>query len=180
MRNATPALSGRFYAVLFVVGIATFFVHEFAHWITGVALGHDMVATPNHVWPRDAMGAWDQAWVSAAGPIVTIAQGVLGFLLVRHRRSHFGFALLYMAFFMRLVAAGVSVLNPNDEARISQLFGLGTWTLPVVVVVGLFALLVPSSRQLKLGFRDQFFCYLVASIVVSLIVGADAILWRRG
>lgn len=178
MRTATPVFSGRFHALLFAVGVATFCVHEFAHWITGVALGHDMVATPNHVWARDAIGTWDQARVAAAGPVVTIVQGVFGYLLVRRRRSHFGFALLYMAFFMRLLAAAVSVFNPNDEARISQLLGLGTWTLPALVVAGLLVLLVASSGALQLRFRDQFFCYLVASIVVSMIVGVDMLIWR--
>lgn len=171
------ALPAGFYVTLFLVGIGTFLVHEFAHWITGVALGHDMVATPNHVWSRAPMSTWDQALVSAAGPLVTVVQGVVGFWLVGSRRSLFGFALLYMAFFMRLLAAGISLFNPNDEARISQLLGLGAWTLPVAVVVGLLVLLVSASRRLQLGVRDQFFCYLTASIVVSLIVGADMMLW---
>jgi len=103
----------------------------------------------------------------------------MGFWLVKRHRSQVGFALLYMAFFMRLLAAGMSFFNPNDEARISQLLGLGTWTLPLIVVLGLFCLLMSASRNLKLKFRDQFFCYLLASVVVSLIVGADAALWRK-
>ena len=179
MSSSKSVLSARFYAILFFVGIGTFFVHEFAHWITGVALGHDMLATPNHVWSRKPMSIRDQALVSATGPLVTIAQGIFGFWLVKSRRSRLGFALLYMAFFMRLLATGVSLFNPNDEARISQLLGLGTWTLPLIVVTGLFVLLVSASRDLKLRFRDQFFCYLVASIVISLIVGVDMTLWRK-
>lgn len=173
------AFSPRFYATLFFVGIGTFLVHEFAHWLTGVALGHDMVVTPNHVWSRNPMSALDQIMVSSAGPVITIAQGIVGFWLVKHRRSQFGFALLYMAFFMRLLAAGMSFLNPNDEAKVSQLLGLGTWPLPLIVVTGLFGLLISASRNLELRFRDQLFCYLVASIVVTLIVGADAALWRN-
>lgn len=179
MSSPKSVLTARFYAVLFFVGIGTFLVHEFAHWLTGVAIGHDMVATPNHVWSRDPMGALDQTMVSAAGPLVTLAQGILGFWLVKRRRSQFGFALLYMAFFMRLLAAGLSFSNPNDEARVSQLLGLGTWTLPLVVVAGLLGLLVAASRHLELRFRDQFFCYLSASIVVSLIVGVDMAFWRK-
>lgn len=172
------ALPPRFYVTLFFVGIGTFLVHELAHWLTGIAIGHDMVATPNHVWSRNPMSALDQSMVSSAGPVITIAQGIVGFWLVKRHRSQFGFALLYMAFFMRLLAAGMSFFNPNDEARVSQLLGLGIWTLPLIVVAGLFGLLVSASRNLKLRSRDQLFCYLVASIVVTLIVGADAVLWR--
>lgn len=178
MSSARTVLPATFHGILFLVGIGTFLVHEFTHWLTGVALGYEMVATLNHVGSRSPMSPGHQALVSISGPVVTIAQGLLGFWLVRHRRSLAGFALLYMAFFMRLLAAGVSLFNPNDEARVSQYLGLGTWTLPLLVVGGLLVLVVSASRRLKLRLLDQVFCYLVASVVVSLIVGLDMMLWR--
>jgi hypothetical protein len=178
--NPKRIFSTSFYAILFCVGIGTFFIHELAHWLAGVALGHDMIASPNHVWSRSPMPVRDQSLVSAAGPLITIAQGVIGFWLVRRHRSQLGFALLYMAFFMRLVAAGISIFNPNDEARVSQLMGVGTWTLPLTVVAGLSFLFLVASRELKLKIRDQFFCYVVASIVIALIVGVDKAFWTAG
>lgn len=138
-----------------------------------------MVATPNHVWARDAMSVRDQVLVSEMGPVVTIVQGIVGFRLVQAGGSRFGFALLYMAFFVRLLAAGVSLFNPSDEAGVGQMLGIGTWTLPLLVVAGVFALLAVATRRLQLRFRDQFFCYLVASVVVTLIVGVDMLVWRR-
>lgn len=173
-------LTPSFYALLFGVGIGTFFIHELAHWLAGVALGHDMIASPNHVRSSSPMPVGHQIIVSAAGPLVTIAQGVIGFWLVKRRRSLAGFALIYMAFFMRLLACALSLFNPNDEARVSQLLGWGTITIPLVVVTGLFVLTFIASRVLALKFRDQFFCYLVASIVVSLIVGVDVAFWSKG
>ena len=166
-------LNARFSLVLFAVGIATFAVHEFAHWIAGVALGYEMLASPNHVWPTGDVHHADAALISAAGPLVTISQGVLGYFLVRSHRSLFGFALLYMAFFTRLLAAAVSILNPNDEARISSYLGYGQWTVPAVVVTALFVLTHLASRRLNLSFRDQFLCYVAASFAVSLVVGID-------
>lgn len=179
MNPSRAALPARFHPVLFLVGIGTFVVHEFAHWIAGVALGHDMIATPNHVWSRDPMGVGDQMLVSAAGPLVTVLQALLGHALARGARPRLGFALVYMAFFMRLLAAGMGLFNPNDEARISQMVGWGTWVLPLVVVVALFALLVPASRRLGLRLRDHVACYVVASLTVSLIVGVDFAFWQR-
>jgi hypothetical protein len=157
--------------------LGLFFVHELAHWLAGSALGHDMIASPNRVWSKYPMPVGDQGLVAAAGPLVTIVQGIIGFWLVRRRQSHIGFALLYMAFFMRLLATAMSLFNPNDEASVSQLLGIGKWTLPLIVVSGLFILFRAASRKLKLGYPDQFFCFSVASLVVSLIVGADA-MWR--
>ena len=179
MVSPNRVLAWSFYAVLFAVGIGTFFIHELAHWLTGVALGHDMIASPHHVRATDPMSVRDQCLVSAAGPLITIAQGIVGYWLVSRRSSRLGFALLYMAFFMRLIANAVSVFNPNDEARISLLLGIGTWTLPLVVVAGLFVLLFAASRRLKLRFLDQFFCYLVASVVVTLIVAVDMAFWSK-
>lgn len=180
MRFLKGRLDARFCLLLFAIGIATFAVHEFAHWLAGVALGHDMQASPNHVRPLGAVSAVDAALISAAGPLVTILQGVLGYLLVRSAASLFGFALLYMAFFTRLLAAAVSLFNPNDEARISAYLGLGQWTLPALVVIALLVLTFAASRRLRLSFRDQFLCYVVASLAVSLVVGVDHVFFARG
>jgi len=168
-------LNKQFYFTLFLVGIATFIVHELCHWITGVALGYKMFASLNQVWSQTEMTSGHKILVDAAGPIFTIIQGIVGFWWVKSRLSSTGFSMLYMSFFMRLFAGVVSIFNLNDEARISLQLGLGTWTLPIVVILFLFTLLYFASRRLRLTFRDHFFCYLTASIVVTLIVGAGNI-----
>lgn len=163
-------------STLFLVGVATFVVHEFFHWLAGTLLGYPMRITPNQVGPLTAMLPAHHTVMSAAGPLVTYAQAAVGYALVRKRASLVGFAMVYMAFFMRLVAMGVSVFNPNDEARISRDLGLGLWTLPALVVGTLFILVYLSSRRLRLTAREQLVCYLVASAVVTVFVGAD-FLW---
>jgi hypothetical protein len=177
LRRAT--LPAGFYLTLFAVGIGTSVIHESAHWVMGTALGYEMLVSPNHVWSRMEATPADAMVISAAGPIVTIVQGLLGFLLVKSRQSRFGFAMLYMAFFTRFVAMGVSVFNPNDEARIGSQLGIGMWTAPALVVALLFGLVYLSSRRLKLGARDQLYCFVVASIVVTLVVGIDRFIFHR-
>lgn len=166
-------------STLFLVGVATFVVHEFFHWLTGTLLGYPMRITPNQVGPLTAMLPVHYTVMSAAGPLVTYAQAAAGYILVRKRASLVGFALVYMAFFMRLVAMGVSVFNPNDEARISRDLGLGLWTLPALVVGTLFILVYVCSRRLGLALREQVVCYLVASAVVTVFVGADFLWFGR-
>jgi len=163
-----------FYPTLLLVGIATFAVHEFFHWVAGIALGYDMVITPNRVYSKTSTEFVDKQIISFAGPFITYVQAIIGYLLVVKKQSSLGYALLYMAFFMRLFAACMSVFNPNDEARISQALGMGLWTLPVIVVGALFVLMYLASRRLTLTGRDHLFCYLVASLVVTLVVGIDA------
>ena len=172
-------LGGTFVPILFLVGVATFVVHEFFHWLAGVSLGYPMIVTPNRVFSETPMTAMHALAVSAAGPIATYVQAIVGYHAIRTRESLAGFALVYMAFFMRLVAMAVSVFNPNDEARISRDLGLGLWTLPAIVVSMLFILVFASSRRLKLTLRDQLLCYTVASIVVTAFVGADQVFFRK-
>ena len=74
---------------------------------------------------------------------------------------------------MRLVAGLVSILYPNDEARLSLYFGLGKWTLPLLVAAGLIVLAIRGGKRFQLGWKDHLLCYLVASLSVSAIVGLD-------
>lgn len=168
-------LPGPFYLKLLGVGLATFAVHEFCHWGAGVMLGYEMVITPNRVYATSSTSFAHAQLIAFAGPLVTYLQALLGFVLVTKRQAVFGFALLYMAFYMRFLAALASVLKPNDEARISEGLGMGTWTLPILVVLVLFTFVYVASRHLNLSVRDQIFCYLTASVVIAIIVGIDAV-----
>ncbi|MES2858233.1 MAG: hypothetical protein V4704_03535 [Pseudomonadota bacterium] len=158
---------------LFLVGIAAFLIHESFHWLAGTLLGYPMQMSLNRAWSSTPFALAHSIVISGAGPLVTYVQAAIGYLLVRSRASLVGFAMVYIAFFMRLVAMAVSVFNLNDEARISRDLGIGTWTLPAIVVGALLMLTVWASRRLKLTWREQVVCYIVASIVVSLFVGAD-------
>ena len=158
---------------LFLVGIATFVVHEGFHWLAGTLLGYPMQVSPNQAWSSAPMTPAHAMVVSIAGPLATYGQAAVGYRWVRARTALVGFAMVYMAFFMRLVAMAVSAFNPNDEARVSRDLGLGQWTLPAVVVVALLVLVVLASRRLEISRREQFVCYVVASIVVTLFVAAD-------
>ena len=161
---------------LLLVGAATFIVHEFFHWLAGTLLGYPMRITPNQVGPLSTMLPVHHTVMTAAGPIATYIQAAVGYALVTQRSSMVGFAMVYMAFFMRLIAMGVSVFNPNDEARISLDLGLGLWTLPALAVGTLFLLVYSSSRRMRITLREQLICYVIASVVVTVFVGAD-FLW---
>lgn len=158
---------------VFIVGIGAFLVHETFHWLAGTLLGYPMQMSLNRAWSSAPFTLAHSMLISGAGPLVTYLQAAIGYLLVRSRASLVGFAMVYIAFFMRLVAMAVSVFNPNDEARISRDLGLGQWTLPAIAVGALLLLTVLASRRLRLTWREQVVCYLAASVVVTLFVGAD-------
>ncbi|GAB5520475.1 MAG: hypothetical protein RhofKO_27260 [Rhodothermales bacterium] len=171
-------LNRSFFAKLYIVGLLTFVVHELAHWLTGLAFGYDMILTLNRVITRGEALPLHAGLITAAGPAITILQAVVGYAWLKRSKTTIGFALLYMAFFMRLVATLVSLFNPNDEATLGILLGIGFWTLPLLVVLGLLALVWQASRHLDLTWKDHLACYGVASLAVATVVGAD--MWLFG
>ena len=173
MNFKAAILPKEFYYKFFIIGVLTFFIHELFHWFAGTLLGYEMVMTPNRVYSTSPVGFIHKQIIAMSGPIITYVQAIVGYILIMKRKSLVGFAMLYMAFFMRFIAAIISLFNPNDEAHVSFDLGIGLWTLPIIVVTILFGLLYLSSRHLKLTFKDQFFCYLSASVVISFIVGLD-------
>lgn len=169
-------LKPAFFLALVVVFFLTNLLHEGAHWLAGAALGFEMRFGLNAVRYLSPSEPWQRAVADAAGPLVTVIQGIVAYLLVRRSGSATVFAFLYAAAFMRLTAGLVSVMHPNDEARVGMFLGMGKWTLPVLVAGALIALAVSASKRLGLGWKDQVVCYLVASLTVSAIVGLDLLI----
>ncbi len=174
MRNIRPVAAG-FYGWFALVGVATYVVHEAAHWIAGAALGYPVSYGINSVVPGSPMTAGDHMLMSAAGPAITVITALIAFYFVMRHESLFAYAILYFALFMRVIAAGVSVFNLNDEARISDMLGFEPWMLPGLVIIPLLVLTVIASRHLRLSWKVNVVAYAVSSIVTAAVVGLDMI-----
>ncbi|MGJ9419307.1 hypothetical protein ACHAC9_16330 [Massilia sp. CMS3.1] len=166
-------LNAPFYLWLVLAFLITNLLHESGHWLMGAALGMEMRFGLNAVTYLSPTEPWQRALADGAGPLVTIVQAIIAWVIVRRGASLKAFAFLYAAAFMRLVAGLVSVMHPNDEARLSIYLGLGKWTLPVLVAAGLIFLAMEGAKRLGLTWKDHALCYLVASLAVTAIVGLD-------
>ena len=166
-------LKAPFYLWFVLAFFITNLVHEAGHWLMAAALGIEPVFGLNGVKYLAARSDLQRALADGAGPLVTIVQGIVAYALVMRSASLKAYAFLYAAAFMRLAAAVVSVMLPNDEARISMLLGLGKWTLPLLVAAGLVVLAVKGSRRFGLTWKDHVVCYLVASLTITAIVALD-------
>lgn len=162
-----------FYAWFALIAVATYLIHEGAHWVVGAALGYPVSYGINSVIPGTPMTASDHLLMSAAGPAVTFVTALIGFYFVMRRERLIAYAVLYFALFMRVIAAGVSVFNLNDEARISDMLGLGPWLLPGLVVIALLIPTVVASRHLRLSWKVNALAYVVSSLVAVVVVGLD-------
>lgn len=172
--SSKPGLS--FYLTMFVISIVTMLMHELVHWLTGTALGYEMFFTLTKSGVVE--GGWrsdlDYAIVSIAGPIFTFSMGLIGAWLAISRKMRFGYELIFIAFMQRFLAMVMSAIAiPNDEARVSLFLGLDWWVVPLVFVIPLLVLTIWSSRVLRFGVVVNFFCYLTASIVFTVMVYAD-------
>ena len=165
-----------FYGLVFVAGFVTFAVHEGGHWLAAVLLGHEAFYGLNSAGARGAVGVTDQMIISAAGPAVTVVQGLVALWLVQARASAAAWVFLFWAAFMRFMATAVSLFHANDEARISEWLGWGMWTLPAIVTVGLFALLAIGTVRLKPGWGALALTWLAASLAVSAVIGLDMLI----
>lgn len=153
----------------------TWLVHEFAHWLAGELLGNQMVMTLNTCNP--VSGSYKEDWhkiiISASGPIVTFIEALGIYFLLQKNYSHLLFPALLTCFYMRLVAGAISVINPNDEARISETLGLGTFTLPFIVSAVLFYLVYQIVKKRKFTAMQIAVALLLIMLFSSIIILTD-------
>lgn len=164
-----------FYALLVAVGLATYVVHELAHWSAGEALGYAMTMHLNGAAPATATSPFHAMLISIAGPLITVVQAIVAAVLAIRSLSLNAYAFVYWAAFMRFAATLVSVFHPNDEARVSTFFGWGMWPLPIAVTITLISLTWYVSRRLKVSWKTNLLAYVVVSAVMSAIVGVDMV-----
>lgn len=173
-KQAETQINWNYFFVTALAVLLSWLIHEGAHWGMGQLLGYKMHMTLNTASPTQAFTSLThENLVSAAGPIVTLLQAVVVFILLRLRWLKKLYPFLVVCLYMRLLAAGISFLNPNDEARISASLGIGTFTLPLLVSTVLFLLVYSISRQYRLSKKFNIGTVLLIMLFASILVLAD-------
>jgi hypothetical protein len=148
-------INSQYILITFVAVAASWVLHELAHWTAGTLLGYEMGMTFNKTFP--AGGTYTNDWhyqvISAAGPAFTLIEALIVFFIMQRKKRIVLYPFLFTCFYMRLLAAIMSILNPNDEARVSQSLGLGTYTLPIVMVICLFILVYKISGKYHFNWK---------------------------
>ena len=173
-----PGIS--FYAVMFVVVFLSTIAHEIVHLLTAMACGAKTFAFSlgrvSYLAPVDEGDFTAQrTLIALSGPVFTLALGLFGAWLAIARRMAFGYSLVFVAFFFRLVAMAMSVFagNHNDEARVSLDLGFPYWALPSVFVITLGAAFIASSVRLRFGFLVLILSYLTVSAAFTGLIYHD-------
>ncbi len=144
-----PGIDKRYVVVLAIAVFSSWTLHELAHWTVGEFLGYKMGMTLNASYLIS--GQYSQDWhyqlISAAGPMLTLCEAFLIFVLMIQRKRVLLYPFIFTCFYMRLLATIISFRNPNDEARISSAIGIGKFTLPLIMTSILFALVYKISKS---------------------------------
>ena len=152
--------------------IFSWLLHECGHYLMGCVLGYPMIMTMNSTYSSEGTSTLlDSSLIDAAGPFITIVEAFIGFYLLRRFSDRRLYPIVFVPFFMRLLALGISFHNANDEARMSLTLGTGKFTLPVLVCAMLFYLVYRAS--IEQGYRPRF---QAITAIVTLLVSTGIIL----
>lgn len=164
-------------AVLF-----TWISHEFIHWLTSEILGYKAIMQLNvsSVVRGENPTELHKAIISISGPIITILQGLLAFFILEYRHwNKYIYPFLFTTFYMRLLAGMMNFINVNDEGRVGQYLGIGTFTLSIMISALLFFMVYKVSKKYSLGWKFQLFTYLIVMVASSMLIMADQIFHIR-
>ena len=154
----------------------TWILHEFAHWLTSELLGYETIMRLNGTSIENGENPtiWHQTIVSAFGPIITIIQATIIFLILKSRSwNKYLYPLLFTAFYMRLLAGLMNIVNPNDEGRISVYLEIGIFTLPIIVSGTLFFMVYSVSKKHNLSWKFQLATTITVMIASSILILSD-------
>jgi hypothetical protein len=163
---------------VFITAIAvfvSFFCHEWAHWAMGELLGNQMAMSLNSSYPVSGnyLKWWHDNVISAAGPLFTIIQAFVFYLVIKKTNNLPWYPFLLMPFIMRLLAMGISFFNANDEARISESAGLGLFTIPLLVCMLLFLPLYSISKKNRYSFKLNALTVLWMILFITALILSD-------
>jgi hypothetical protein len=155
MKNnySSPKIDKQYIAIFAIAVFLSWILHELAHWIVGECLGYTMGMTLNSGFPLSGQYAqnWHYQLISAGGPIFTLCEAILIFILMTKRKRILLYPFIFTCFYLRLLATIISFRNPNDEARISYALGIGKFTLPIISTIILFTLVYKISKSYGLS-----------------------------
>lgn len=170
-------ITGAAFAVLF-----TWVLHEFTHWLASELLGYKAIMKLNSVSPLKGqeLTEWHKVYISASGPVITILQAVVAFILLNKKGwSKFVYLFLFIPLYMRSLAGLLNFINPNDEGRISEFLGIGLFTLSILVSGFLFFLVYKISKKYDVSMKFNFWTTILVMVMSSILILSDQFLGIR-
>jgi hypothetical protein len=154
------------------VAFLTYLFHECGHWTVGELLGNHMVLGLNSadVSGGGYAGPSDALLVSLGGPMFTLLQAFVAWLIVERTESMAAYPFLFFAAFCRFFSIVLGGHALQDEARIASLMHLPGF-VPAIGVLSLLAGLVwRGTRVLKLPAKAVGYFTAMSTAVMLLVI----------
>ena len=160
--------------LLFIpVAFASYLFHEFGHWIIGEVLGNNMVYSLNNVWPQSGhfIDASHEVYSSIGGPAFTILLSLLFLLIIEKYKTIYAYPFVFFQMFMRFFSLVFGGFGQQDEARISAILGLGTYTVAIIVLLILFLIVLRASYLLRISLQKNSYIFTISTLCDLLVIG---------
>ena len=157
--------------LLFVpAGYFTYLFHELGHWTIGEFLGNDMAYTLNGVWPKTGyfLNPGHSIYVNLGGPAFTILQSILVLVIIETHKTVYAYPFVFFPVFTRFFSLILGGFSKQDEAKASAMLNAGTYTVALIVLLVLLAILLMCSHKLKIGLKHN--CYFMAISTACLLL----------
>lgn len=162
--------------------ILTWIIHEFTHWLTSESLGYQSIMRLNSVYPKKGqkLNELHNIYISASGPIITVFQAIITFFILKTKGwNKYIYPILFVPFYMRLLAGIMNLFNPNDEGRISEFLGIGLYTISIIISSFLLFLVIKTSKKYRLNWKFNFWTTIITIIISSILILYDQFLGGR-
>ena len=176
--NTENKLSLKLMLLFIPVAYASYLFHEFGHWIVGEILGNKMAYSLNNVWPRSGhyIDASHDLYVTMGGPAFTILLSLLFLLIIERYKTIYGYPVVLFQFVLRFLSLVVGGFAKQDEARISAILGLGTYTVAIIVLLILFLLVIRASYVLRVDLKKNSYLFTVSVLCDLLVIGSSKLI----
>lgn len=165
--------------LLFIpVAYTTYFFHEFGHWIVGEALGNNMAYSLNNVWPQSGqyISSSHEVYVSSGGPAFAILLSLLFLFIIEKYKTIYAYPVVFFQMFCRFFSLVFGGFALQDEARISALLGIGTYTIAIVVLLLLFLIVLRASHRLRINLQRNSYIFTMSTLCILLVIGTEKLL----
>ncbi len=166
--------------LLFIpAGYVTYLFHEFGHWMIGESLGNDMFYSLNGVWPRSGhyIQSSDNVYVSLGGPLCAILQSIFVLIIIGKFKTIYAYPFVFFPVFTRFFSLIFGGFSKQDEARVSTILDIGTYTVAFIVLLILITILLRSSHKLRIGLKYNCYFMAISTACLLMVIQTYKMIW---
>ncbi len=130
-----------------------------------------MVFSLNNAWPKAGhyLNESHNLYVSIGGPAFTILLAVVSLIILEKYSTIYAYPIIFFQFVLRFFSLCFGGFSQQDEARISSIMGLGTYTVGIIVLIVLLLIVIRASYKLKIDLKQNGYFFTI-SILCQLMV----------